>query len=345
MEMSGVTELFRQEVQLVYVFHGNYVRGALQWEATAVEEMRSLSGDLRLVADRAAHPVSVRVLSPAQASREGCEWNEDRRGADCRLVVLQADVPFDPRRVMQEQESLGPNGSQVPVRELARYHIESDLVKRAGDILLAMALAVPGGAPGEVQVRIDGKLVFRQLLRGGHVREARAAQPPDSPPLSELPLTQCLRWLSGLPGFDRGVPRGPTGHAVAALSRILGLETATDLVVLTWCMVGLEALYVRGHDAITAQFRENISGRFGATCVPKAAVSALYDHRSRFLHGSSKLPIPLAYSPYEGEHDYETSSESAYASANLAVCLLVASLQSMVQDDICELAHAGTQPG
>jgi len=45
----------------------------------------------------------------------------------------------------------------------------------------------------------------------------------------------------------------------------MGLAPVTNLESLMWCMTGLEALFTKGREGISQQFRENIQATFGET--------------------------------------------------------------------------------
>ena len=103
-------------------------------------------------------------------------------------------------------------------------------------------------------------------------------------------------------------------------------------------MVGLEALYNSGREGLAAQFRDKVWVLLGKDQARQKAFSRLYDYRSRFVHGSG---FPLVYCPWDSD-DYASLVIKAEEEENLAVALLIATLQSMVRDGIQELPFRWT---
>lgn len=330
--------------QIVLQLSGDYnEQGFSEWNAAVLDQLRGLSGEVSLYGTSGSCPMSVRTCLSEEAASAGIAWQGDPsvtghfEADPDKVAILEADVPYD----TEETEISEPPVSEEQKRRSAQHSLHAHLEKRGGDLLLAMNIAVPGAQCAEMQFVIDGSVRSWKAPGQTSLDEACAeAKLSGWPPVSELPLSQCLHWLDGIPGFDTGVPTGPAGHAVAALSHLGESFSSNSPIGLMWCMVGLEALYNSGREGLAAQFREKIWVLLGKDQARKKAFSRLYDYRSRFVHGSMDFPIaetPLGYPDRQRMEDMLRLMQEAACESRLASALLVATLQSMVHDGITEL--------
>jgi len=115
------------------------------WASSALEELELLTPAFRLIPELTESDVSVAVVTPEQAKRDGLEWTEDRIHTD-RLALLRADVPYDPQQLAEWMSSQGTRAAQMSERELALYMLEAPMQKTAGDLVLASPSLFPSRA-------------------------------------------------------------------------------------------------------------------------------------------------------------------------------------------------------
>jgi len=322
--LAQIAMMFREPIPLF--------AEARQRQSAALGRITEFSGKVALT-DFAENPFSVRLCSAAEAIREGWSWERswDPYRMRDHVVVLETAVSLDEALVAEQARD-----ASIDLVTWIRIRLSTDLQKLAGDLVLAASIAVPGALePTEIQCSIDGKVESTLRLSPTSIEEARqeAAQ-RGWPPLTDLPLEMCLRWLQRIPGFSEGVPRGSLGRAVAAMSRLLGFDRP-GYAALMWCMIGLEALYAQGKKGLSDQLFEKAKVLLGAPQTHKKAFRGLYDYRSRFIHGD--LDFPLAYTPYDAADAFMDSVLSNYERERLATALLIGTLQAMVSSGRMDL--------
>lgn len=94
-----------------------------------------------------------------------------------------------------------------------------------------------------------------------------------------------------------------------------------------WALIGLEALYTRGHSGLRRQMLQGAEALLGPCLADRDAFSEMYTFRSDFAHGKVDFP----YAHREGNSEEELAFEnSRRKTASLAAALLVASLQELI---------------
>lgn len=97
-------------------------------------------------------------------------------------------------------------------------------------------------------------------------------------------------------------------------------------------MQGLEAFYCRGVGDLRRQSSEKSKLFLGDWPTKKNIVGALYDVRSRFVHGN--YPILRANCDYELPEELRKHEDEVSDAAGFAVRLLIASLHRCVKENI-----------
>ena len=157
------------------------------------------------------------------------------------------------------------------------------------------------------------------------------------PPIRELPLNQVLSWHPFIGNRETtGVRTGKLARGLHALSYAFGeLGADSEVSVLMYALVGLEALYTDSHDGIAEQVSKRAQVLLGELKNFKKALKQMYNIRSRFIHGD--LDFPPSFVPFM-ESSYTTEYQEVENSANLAVMVLLATLQEMCSRGLHELS-------
>lgn len=216
---------------------------------------------------------------------------------------------------------------------LARLSLGSDLLKQICDVILLSHIARPGAlttSPGEIVIDGFPSESIRGFFSDMHFA-LRELSPGDWPPLGSTPLASVWRWARSLPGFDEGVPKGPAGRALAAFSHFIPARNSSSPIDLLWALLALEALYCEGKDGLRNQLVRKSQRFLGERTQHKKQFGGVYDLRSRFVHGSTDFP--LQYTPHDAHPDFTRFSSEQYEGTNLALAVLISTLQKMVVEN------------
>jgi len=213
--------------------------------------------------------------------------------------------------------------------ESATERIAGDLWRITSDIALAAYLSAPGAFDTRAcTVSINGrkqKDPERGRIALGLVPPVNHSKRTDGwPPIAKISFLDSFNWLVCIEGFAHGLPSGPSGRAISALTHLLegnGLE-------LVWAVLGLEALYCRGNKDLAHQLRQKTSALLGEPVEYKKRVQELYDHRSQLVHGG--LDIPIAYDFIEVVESVERYQQRDMDSHDLGTTLLVSTIQHLI---------------
>ena len=256
-------------------------------------------------------------------------------------LVIETEVDIDEEAFVSSfrRADTPSDMSTESILDLVSEMLAFDLEKLAGQVILALTIARPGGIRiDSVLILVNGKQIEEVSLHPTDITEARIeAEEMHWPPLSEISFARTFRWLIAAKGMKEGLPVGPLGRALSALSYICGWEPvrspASDLM---WCMIGLESLYTRGKQGLGEQLFDKTQSFLGSVSEAKKAFKGLYDYRSRFVHGD--LDFPLAYVACGRADMHWQFEDEAYEAALRATALLLATLQEMVRRSLVDLS-------
>jgi predicted restriction endonuclease len=97
-------------------------------------------------------------------------------------------------------------------------------------------------------------------------------------------------------------------------------------------MLRLEALYTAGgEESITRQLIRKTELLLGPQEKFRSVVKRMYDYRSRFIHG--QISFPSAYCEYEGTRSFESYVDEIGEASDMALAILIATLQKMARED------------
>jgi hypothetical protein len=151
----------------------------------------------------------------------------------------------------------------------------------------------------------------------------------------DISLLKAWRWADRLPGFAKGMPSTPVGIALAAFSWLT--DEASDTQTYSnpiWAVLGLEALYCQGSGSVRSQLIVNAQ-RFVGSTLSREDLDALYNYRSRFLHG--QISFPRRFNSYDGTKAFEMFIKRNINSYQNATCLLISSLRLLIQRNLLQL--------
>lgn len=214
------------------------------------------------------------------------------------------------------------------VVEGCRSEFAHDLVRVVSDISLAAFLAAPDSFDvRDCTVWVNDEVETttgpdRLTFHAGLVDHGR--QFGGWPQLANIPFVDVLNWLKAIDGFAIGIPAGPSGRAVSALTHVL-MDSGLKLV---WAVLGLEAIYCRGGKDLAHQLRQKSSALLGEPKEYKKRIQEMYEHRSELVHGS--LNVPMAYEWLEALEPFEKIQEREIQSTQFATTLLVSTIQQLI---------------
>lgn len=306
------------------------------FQQNALSDISNLSKSLIAAIHNEPREFDVKCLGEKEAKSQRLSWSPPRpvMARPYNLIVLSTSFTVDLHKeaeTLRKQNSTTVDLSDIDVAELVSSMIATDLMKLAGDMVLAGAIAHPGGfEPLEVIAIVNSKTIYRHTLEPSSMSSAvEEAKLLEWPPLLKLNFLQTWSWLNDIPGFDLGMPGSSVGRAVSALSQLTGWSSSPSPAIgLMWCMVGLEALYTKGKQGLSEQFFDKTQVFLGSVSENKKVFKGLYDFRSRLVHGD--IDFPLAHTPYDAVETYEKFSEEASDAESRALAILIATFQRLV---------------
>lgn len=109
-------------------------------------------------------------------------------------------------------------------------------------------------------------------------------------------------------------------------------------ISLIWSLLGLEALYGKGSTGLKEQLVGKTEAFLGERTENKKRFGAMYDFRSRFIHGN--IDIPFRYSPYDAISEFQEFHSDLYSRGQIALAALIATLQRMAANGWYDLRFA-----
>jgi hypothetical protein len=225
--------------------------------------------------------------------------------------------------------------SEEELLDISKSLAADDLKKLICDLILTSNIAKPSSidsrsgfifVDGELKSELDDYYGCELCL------SLELAQKLGWPPINKTSIIKTWEWISRIDSFDNGVPEGPAGRAIAAMSYILNDDSFLRIV---WALLGLEALYGKGNIGLREQLLAKSESFLGSRTMNKKKFGNMYDYRSRLLHGD--IDIPLEYTPYDGEDRFMSFLGDTAESTQIAEAMLIATLQKMVSKNIYEL--------
>jgi hypothetical protein len=155
---------------------------------------------------------------------------------------------------------------------------------------------------------------------------------PTWPPISTIDFTDVATWASTTSFFHSALAVTRVERCLAAYTHMIGLTMHREGESLFRAMQALEAFYCDGTGDLRKQLSDKSSIWLGAWPDRKNIVGHLYDLRSKFVHGSSKLQYWIDQSDAWSEDEKHMTQFSF--GATFAARLVVATLQKCVKERI-----------
>jgi hypothetical protein len=167
----------------------------------------------------------------------------------------------------------------------------------------------------------------------GWYRAADVAAKYKWPELNPGSVAVAWAWLAAAACIEDGIAKGPLGRALAALSYVAseGPNAEDDSLNLVWVLLALEALYCHGNVGLREQLVSKSELVLGPRVENKRAFGAMYDFRSRLLHGD--MDLPMRYSRFNAVPAFEQHYDDLSDHEGLGLAALIATLQTMIRNN------------
>jgi hypothetical protein len=257
-----------------------------------------------------------------------------------KFVKLASVVTYDDAFVTAEANRYS-DAVRLSIGE-AEYLIASGACSALDARLFDLCLAANVALPGAFSYRSTLRLVNGAFVESGYAALHQLDEALDAsveyswPPLGELPLSSVVSWLDNMPGFRDRVGRTRLGRAIGALSYLIKEHSRDENELsIVWALLGIEALYGRGSEAIKNQVIEKCESFLGKPVTHTKNLSRMYDHRSRVIHGDLDIAFRHSNSGTEGISDF---FDRLYESERVATAVLLSTLQRMCAEQKHELS-------
>jgi len=151
------------------------------------------------------------------------------------------------------------------------------------------------------------------------------------PSLQNITLKEICEWESRLGLYSQGFASTPIQRALASFTHAISQSSTETGELLFWSMQGLEAFYCRGTGDLRKQLSDKSKIFLGEWSDKKNIVGRLYDLRSKFIHGDYNLERKDNDLFIDEQYDKLVGFDT---STNLAIKMLIATLQKCVKDKI-----------
>lgn len=271
--------------------------------------------------------VALRGFEFADPPADVRQWCKERsfmaNTRFCEYVRLDADVSVD-TMALAKINSMKVSDLEP---EFVAACAASDLSGVVENLQLLSELADPGCIDSLTGLAsVDGLASYPIHSKGTYsVLKFPEADDPSWPPLQQIAIQDVAEWAKSAGMFECGLATSRVQRALAAFSHVVGLTWQRHGDVLFRAMQGLEAFYCDGVGDLRRQLSEKSKIWLGSWEDRRNVVGALYDLRSKFVHGSAKLEFWNHHHDAWSE-DEKAMKEFAYGQS-FAVRLLVATLQ------------------
>jgi len=267
------------------------------------------------------------------------KWEAPNKARNYSLLVFEIDAQNCEQLIhattdMNELHRLG-----IDSHEVIRYLLPSYLEHEVDCLLLLLNILYPGAISTEQgRVFLDGdEISYTSAFFTEHWFGAvECASKLRWPVFHQTTFTEAWSWLRASQALEEGVGITRLGRAIAALSHLTtdSLQR-TSSIELVWILLALEALYTHGRTGLAEQLLGKMEVILGPQVENKKSFSRVYNFRSRLLHGD--VDIPLRFTEFDGTKRYETFHDSLFQNEELALAVLLATLQWMAKHQVSEL--------
>ena len=219
--------------------------------------------------------------------------------------------------------------------KLVAATVVSDAVE---NFLLCTELASPSLIDTYPGIVVVGRRILSRIAPKSSHHDVRYSKPYDLewPPISQLSCLSTCTWLAGTSYLQCALPRNRVERTFAAFTHVVGLTQHRSGETLFRAMQGLESFFCDGIGDLRKQLADKAAIWLGSPGTKKNIVGALYDHRSKFVHGSAPFEYFLEH--LDAWEVDEKGRQAQWQSEALAVALLVSTLQKCVRDNVHDIA-------
>ena len=147
------------------------------------------------------------------------------------------------------------------------------------------------------------------------------------PTYTTVPILQVWEWYQSNNFSFRSHSKTKVARSLNTFTYLFK-KNSTDIVFdLFWSIIGIEALYCTSKEGISEQIYEKVQLVLGPVTESKKKIKAMYNFRSRLVHGD--LDIPPNYFDYE-DIDEEKFQKEIFEATILAVAILTTTLQQLI---------------
>lgn len=147
------------------------------------------------------------------------------------------------------------------------------------------------------------------------------------PNIQNIHITKTWSWLKNKTNFLNGSSKSRIDRALNALSYTYGHP---NYEIIFYLLLGIEALYNKGHGEIKAQIEEKSKMVLGNFSTINSLIKNMYNTRSNFIHGRfdfSKKKIE------DDELQESPAHKKYYDSVDTALSILICTLQILINND------------
>ncbi len=302
-----------------------------------IADLVAMSGALRTL-DPHLHGANISVAySPDPAGHPMLQdkWTGHPTARECGVLIFTADLKAFADAFRSELERDGRLRSMQEVDALVASCCCENFEFEVSNLLLLANIQRPGaitttagfGYFNDKYVGSTGAFHAEDWYRA-----PMAAEKYRWPHLEPGSVAQAWAWFAEVSCIEDGMARGPVGRAVAALTYITaGNANSESSLNLVWVLLALESLYCTGTVGLREQLVAKSELILGPRFENKRAFGAMYDFRSRLLHGD--MDLPLRYSHFNAVPDFKRHYDDLDDFEGLGLAALVATLQTMIKNN------------
>jgi hypothetical protein len=285
--------------------------------------------------------IQIRVVDdPSHEPRMKGSWEAPTQVRSYRLLVLEIDGQECVESII---ESTGDSADDrftaadivrlSEMEALACFQLEANTLLLLSNIFRPGSLSAAGGYAfvGNKQSRKTTPLFAEHLFSA-----VEASHDLGWPKLSTPKLQTGWDWLRASGVLIGGMGVGRLGRSLAAVSHLTTADLeSTSCIDLVWILLGLESLYSKGNVGLKEQLLGKTEAILGPRTENKKAFGIVYDFRSRLIHGN--VDIPLRFTEFNAVETFADFHEELLRNEELALAVLLATLQWMAVNDVTEL--------
>lgn len=152
------------------------------------------------------------------------------------------------------------------------------------------------------------------------------------PIIQNIHIAKTWSWLKNKTNFLDASSKSRIDRALNALSYVYGYP---NYEIIFYLLLGIEALYNKGHGEIKIQIEEKSKIVLGDFSTLKSLIKNMYDVRSNFIHGR----FDFAKKKTENvELEESPSHKKYYDSVDTALSILICTLQILINNDCTSIS-------